>query len=46
MKFVVSSFGPGSYIGERRTTFAKAYGIKVRCYGEYVGEHLGKFGNI
>ncbi len=25
------------YIGERRTTFAKAYGIKVRCYGEHVG---------
>jgi hypothetical protein len=22
------------YIGERRTTFAKAYGIKVRCYWE------------
>ncbi len=46
MKLVVSSFGPGTYIGERRTTFAKAYGIKVRCYGEYVGEHIGKFGNI
>jgi hypothetical protein len=30
-----------SYIGERRTTFAKAYGIKVRWYGEHVGEHLG-----
>jgi hypothetical protein len=29
------------YIGERRTTFAKAYGIKVRCYGEHVGEHIG-----
>jgi hypothetical protein len=25
-----------------RTTFAKAYGIKVRCYGEHVGEHLGE----
>jgi hypothetical protein len=22
---------------ERRTTFAKAYGIKVKCYGEHVG---------
>jgi hypothetical protein len=21
--------------------FAKAYGIKVRCYGEYVGEYIG-----
>ncbi len=30
-----------SYIGERRTTFAKAYGIKVRWYGEHVGEHIG-----
>ncbi len=28
---------PG-YIGERRTIFAKAYGMKVRClYGEHVG---------
>jgi predicted metalloprotease len=34
-----SSFWP-TYIGERRTTFAKAYGIKVRCYGEHVGEHI------
>jgi len=25
---------------KRRTTFAKAYGIKVRCYGEHVGEHI------
>jgi hypothetical protein len=24
------------YIGERRTTFAKAYGIKQRCYWERV----------
>jgi hypothetical protein len=29
------------YIGERRTKFAKAYGKKVRCYGEHVGEHIG-----
>jgi hypothetical protein len=38
-----------TYIGESRTTFAKAYGIKVRCYGEHVGEHweLGKdIGNL
>jgi hypothetical protein len=27
-------------------TFAKAYGIKVRCYGEHVGEHIGNFWNI
>ncbi len=36
-----------SYIGERRTTFAKAYGIKVRClYGEHVEEHIVNLGNI
>ncbi len=29
-----------TYIGERRTTFAKSYGTKVRCYGEHVGEHI------
>jgi hypothetical protein len=32
---------PLAHIGDRRTTFAKAYGIKVRCYGEDVGEHIG-----
>jgi hypothetical protein len=28
---------------KRRTTFDKAYtyGIKVRYYGEHVGEHIG-----
>jgi len=32
-------------IGERRiTTSGKAYGIKVRCYGEHVGEHIGNLG--
>jgi hypothetical protein len=25
-----------NYIGERRTTFANTYGIKVRCYEEHV----------
>jgi hypothetical protein len=25
------------YTAERRTTFAKAYGIKVRCYWEHIG---------
>jgi hypothetical protein len=35
-----------TYIGERRTTFAKACGIKGRCYGEYVGEQIGSLGNI
>jgi len=37
---------PG-FIGERRTIFAKAYGMKVRClYGEHVGEHIVNLGNI
>jgi len=26
-----------TYIGERRTTFAKADGTKMRCYGELFG---------
>jgi hypothetical protein len=30
-----------TYIGERRTTFAQAYQIKVRCYGEHVEEQIG-----
>jgi hypothetical protein len=30
-----------TYIGERTPTFAKAYGIKVRCYGKHVEEHIG-----
>jgi hypothetical protein len=28
-----------TYIGERRTIFPKAYGIKVRCYWECFEEH-------
>jgi hypothetical protein len=35
-----------SYIGERRTTFGKTYGIKVRWSEEHVGEHIGNLGNI
>jgi hypothetical protein len=31
LKYKVSPLWP-KYIGERSTTFAKAYGIKVRCY--------------
>jgi hypothetical protein len=33
------------YVGERRTTFAKAYGIKVRCYWEHFGGTCEEFGN-
>ncbi len=29
-----------TYIGERRTTFAKAYGIIVKCYGKHIGENI------
>jgi hypothetical protein len=32
-----SSLWPAHIIGERRTTIAKTYGIKVRCYGEHIG---------
>jgi hypothetical protein len=27
-------------ISERRTTIAKAHGIKVRCYGEHGEKHI------
>jgi hypothetical protein len=44
LKFKVPPLWP-SYIGERRTTFAKAYGIKVRSYQEnMLGNTLGTFG--
>jgi hypothetical protein len=39
LKYIVLPLWP-IYIGERRITFAKAYGIKVRCYGEHVGDIL------
>jgi hypothetical protein len=40
LKYIVPPPWP-TYIGERRTTFAKAYGIKVRCYREHFGELEG-----
>jgi hypothetical protein len=45
LKYRVPPLWP-TYIGERRTTFAKAYGIKVRCHGRNVGEHVGNLKNI
>jgi hypothetical protein len=45
LKYRVSPLWP-NYTGERRKTFAKAYGIKVRCYGEYVGQHNGNLRNL
>jgi hypothetical protein len=44
LKYRVPPLWP-TYIGGR-TTFAKAYGMKVTCYGEHVGEHIGNLGNI
>jgi hypothetical protein len=32
--------------GERRTTFAKAYGIEVRCYWELFEEHVRNLGTL
>jgi hypothetical protein len=34
-----------TYVGERRTIFAKALAIKVRCYWELFGEHVRKLEN-
>jgi hypothetical protein len=45
LKYNVHPLGP-TYTGERMTTFAKAHAIKVRGYGENVGQHIGKLGNI
>jgi hypothetical protein len=45
LKYRVPPLWP-SYISERRTTFTNAYGIKVKCYGKPVGEHIESFGNI
>jgi hypothetical protein len=45
LMYIVPPLGP-NYIGERRTTFAKTYGLKVRClYGEHVKEHVVNLGN-
>jgi hypothetical protein len=43
LKYRVPPLWP-TYIDERRTTFV--YGIKVSCYGEHVGEHIGNLRNI
>jgi hypothetical protein len=42
LKYVVPPLWP-PYIGERRTPFSKAYGIKVRLYGE-MGKHCENWG--
>jgi hypothetical protein len=44
--YIVPPLWP-TYIGERRTTFAKAHGLKVKClYEEHVGEHIVNLRNI
>jgi hypothetical protein len=43
MKYGISPLW-STYISKRRRTFAKAYGIKVRCYGENVGDNIGNLG--
>jgi hypothetical protein len=43
LKYRVPFLWP-TYISERRTTSGKAYRIKVRCYGEHVGNTLGTWG--
>jgi hypothetical protein len=44
--YIVPPLGP-TYIGERKTTFAKAHGLEMRClYREHVGEHIVNLGNI
>jgi len=45
LKYRVPPIWP-TYTSERRTTFAKAYGIKARCYGEHVGKYIENFVNI
>jgi hypothetical protein len=45
LKYNVHPLGP-TYRGERMKTSAKANAIKVRGYGENIGQHIGKLGNI
>jgi hypothetical protein len=45
LKYRVPPFGQGIW-GEVRTNFAKAYGIKVRCYWELFGKHVKNLGTL
>jgi len=45
LKYIVPSLWP-CCIGQRRTTFAKAYGMKVRCYWELFEEHVRTLGTL
>jgi len=44
LKYKVPPLWP-TYISERKTTFAKAYGIKMKCYWEFLGGTHQKLGN-
>jgi hypothetical protein len=35
-----------TYINERKTTLTKAYGIKMKCYWEFLGGTHQKLGNF
>jgi hypothetical protein len=43
--YKIPPFWP-TYINERKTTFAKAYGIKMKCYWEFLKGTHKKFGNF
>jgi len=45
LNYRVPSLWP-NYIGERRATFAKANGRKLRCYWELFGEHIRNLGAL
>jgi len=34
------------YIGEKGRTLGKTYGIKARCFGNTLEEHIGNLNNI
>jgi hypothetical protein len=45
LMYIGSPLRPG-YTGERRTIFAKAYGMKVRCLGTRWGTYWEPIGNL
>jgi hypothetical protein len=48
LKYRVPPILPTYLAVKRRTTFAQGniyLGLKVRCHGEHVGEHIENFGN-
>ncbi len=45
LKYRVPPLWPTYIGGKEDNNFAKAYEIKVRCYGEHVGEHIENLRN-